>query len=464
MATLLFTKNSVSKTKHMIIPALMSLLLISCSQKQDFMDDNAQLLADKNSTLKAKNNLGLIPGGIIDNTSLLQSLIDSKSTNPLAASGTYLTSQLTVHSYDTIIMHGGFHMLLNPIVSMQSLLYFPSGTHDVYIKGGILDANQQNNLTGSQLECIKMEEGCYNITIENVTVNNAKDYGAIQIKGSSSKLCRNIRLLNITSKQTGRTVIECRGVDNIVIDHPNLQHWGQQNSSSPAIQFQSVASHNVQVLSPVTNGYEATQFAIESAAANVDSVYIANGSFTDNTNAGNNGISGYFTNTIFYYNTMTGGVGSQRSGYEIFGGNNTLDHPVVQNGIIALSTGSVTNKNADNVKVLYPDVTSKLANNSTLDLGSWNGLILSNVTITGGKLNTTGSSGNSSAFTFGYYGGLGIVQNVTMTGTQLWSCTSAIRIQAASGSKNLVCNQVGFMQQTQQVSDITHNVNYTINP
>ena len=440
-----------------------SLIFVSCSQKQDFIDDNAQLISDKASA-KAGNSLGLISGGEVDNTSLLQSLIDTKATNPISATGTYLTGQLTVHSYDTIVMKGGFRMLLNPLVTQNPVLYFPSGTHDVYIKGGILDANWQNNLLGSQLECIKMDEGCYNITIDGVTVNNAKDYGAIQIKGTSSKLCKNIRLLNIKSKQTGRTVIECRGVDNIVIDHPNLHHWGQQNASSPAIQFQSVASHNVQILSPETDGYEGTQFAIESAAANVDSIYVSNGNFTDNTNAGNNGISGYYTNANFYYNTMTGGIGSQRSGYEIFGGNNVLDHPVVENGIIALSTGSVTNKNADNVKVLYPDVTSKLTNNSTLDLGSWNGLVLSNVTITGGKLNTTGSSGNSSAFTFGYYGGLGIVQNVTMTGTELWSCTSAIRIQAADGSKNLVCNQVGFMQQTAQVSDITKNVSYTINP
>ncbi len=464
MAILLCKEKKIVKATFMIVPVLIGLLLTSCSQKQDFYDDNSQLLTAQATQNKAHNSLGLIPGGTTDNTSLLQSLIDGKSTNPLVATGTYLTGQLTVHSYDTIIMTGSFRMLLNPVATLQALLYFPSGTHDVLIQGGVLDANQAANLTGSQLECIKMDQGCYNITINNVTVNNAKDYGAIQIKGATGALCRNIRLTNIKSTATGRTAIECRGVDNIVIDHPNLQHWGQQNSSSPAIQFQSVASHNVQVLSPVTNGYEATQFAIESAAANVDSVYVSNGNFTDNTNKGNNGISGYFTNAKFYYNTMTGGVGSQRSGYELFGSNNTVDHPVVKNGIIAISTGSVTNQNASNVNILYPDVTSTAANNSTLDLGSCNNLVLSNVIITGGKLNTAGSSGNSSAFTFGYYGGLGIVQNVTMNSTQLYSCTSAVRIQAANGSKNLVMNGVGFMQQTQQVSNITNNVNYTINP
>ena len=456
--------NPVSKMKSMAILVFASFFVVSCSQKQDFMDDNPQLLTEKTSSKKAGNSLGLVSGGIVDNTSLLQSLIDTKATNPLSATGTYLTGQLTVHSYDTIVMQGGFRMLLNPAVTQKPVLYFPSGTHDVYIKGGVLDANWQNNLLGSQLECIKMDEGCYNITIDGVTVNNAKDYGAIQIKGTSSKTCKNINLLNIKSKQTGRTVIECRGVENVVIDQPNLQHWGQQNASSPAIQFQSVDSKNIQILSPSTSGFEGTQFAIESAAANVDNITISNGSFTDNTNAGNNGISGYYTNAKFSYNTMTGGVGSQRSGYEIFGSNNMLDHPVVKNGIIAISTGSVTNKNASNISILYPDVTSTAANNSTLDLGSWGSLVLSNVTVTGGKLNTAGSSGNSSAFTFGYYGCLGTVQNVTMTGTQLWSCTSAVRIQAANGSKNLVMNQVGFMQQTAQVSDITKNVNYTINP
>ncbi len=456
--------NPALKTKGMAFLVFAYLFFVSCSQKQDFIEGNPQLFSDKTGKTKAGNSLGLVPGGIIDNTLLLQSLIDSKATNPISATGTYLTSQLTVHSYDTIVMHGGFRMLLNPLVTQKPVLYFPAGTHDVFIKGGILDANWQNNSGGSQLACIKMDEGCYNITIDGVTVNNAKDYGAIQIKGISGKTCKNINLLNIKSKQTGRTVIECRGVENLVIDKPNLQHWGQQNPNSPAIQFQSVDSKNVQILSPVTQGYEGIQFAIESAAANVDNIVISNGSFTDNTNAGNNGISGYYTNANFYYNTMNGGVGSQRSGYEIFGGNNKLDHPVVKNGIIAISTGSVTNKNASNISILYPDVTSTATNNSTLALGSWNGLTLSNVSVTGGKLNTVGSSGNSSAFTFGYYGGVGIVQNVTMTGTQLWSCTSAIRIQAASGSKNLVCNQVGFMQQTQQVSDITHNVNYTINP
>ena len=441
--------------------SLVCFFFTSCSQKQDFFEDNADNMQVLTSLQQIKN---LAAGGIVDNTLMLQSLINNKNTNPLAAKGVYLTSQLTVHSYDTIVMQSGCKLLLNPAATMQSIFYFPAGTHDVYIEGGTLDANWQSNTLGSQLECIKINEGCYNITIKGVTVNNAKDYGAIQIKGISGSLCRNIRLINIKSKQTGRTAIECRGVDNMVISNPKLQHWGQQNAASPAIQFQSVPSHNVQILSPVTQGYEASQFAIESAAANVDSMYVYNGSFTDNNNTGNNGISGYYTNAVFSYCSMIGGVGSQRSGYELFGSNNTIDHPTVKRGIIAVSTGSVTNSNATNINILYPDVTSGGTNNSALDLGSNNGLVLSNVTITGGTLDTRNATGNSSAFTFGYYGGLGIVQNVSMNGTKLYSGTSAVRIQAANGSKNLVLNGVGFMQQTQQVSDITHNVNYSINP
>ena len=457
MNHLFVNRNLVSKTKHMILLFLIY-FSFTCCNKQDVYSDTKQPFSD---TERKRHS---ISGSLIDNTVTLQSMIDSKSTNPLAFRSTYLTGQLTVHSYDTIIMQGTFKMILNPAVTMQSLLYFPAGTHDVYIEGGVLDANWQNNGSGSQLECIKMDAGCYNITINGVTVNNAKDYGAIQIKGASNSLCRNIRLTNIKSTQTGRSAIECRGVDNIVISNPNLQHWGQQNANSPAMQFQSVASHNVQIISPLTQGYEGNQFAIESAAANVDSVYVSNASFTDNTNAGNNGISGYFTNANFYYCTMTGGVGSQRSGYELFGSNNTIDHPVVTRGIIAISTGSVTGLNANNINILYPSVASGASNNSALALGSFNGLILSNVTITGGTLDTRAATGNSSAFTFGYYGGVGIVQNVTMTNTKLYSSTSAVRIQAANGSKNLVFNQVGFMQQTQIISNITNNVNYTINP
>ncbi len=458
MKHLFVKRNHLFKARHMILILLISLFFTFCNKQDICNDNNKQLLS---ATEKKKRS---ISGALIDNTSILQSLINNKSANPITLSGTYLTSQLTVHSNDTIIMQSGFKMLLNPAVTMQPILYFPSGTHDVYIQGGTLDANRASNTSGSQLECIKMDGGCYNITINGVTVNNAKDYGAIQIKGATGSLCRNIKLTNIKSTSTGRTVIECRGVDNIVISNPNLQHWGQQNSASAAIQFQSVASHNVQILSPVTNGYEGTQFAIESAAANVDSVYIANGSFTDNTNAGNNGISGYFTNANFYYCNMTGGVGSQRSGYELFGSNNTVDHPVVKRGIIAISTGSVTAQNASNISILYPTVASGASNNSALALGSFNGLILSNVTITGGTLDTRAATGNSSAFTFGYYGGVGIVQNVTMNNTQLYSGTSAVRIQAANGSKNLVFNQVGFDQQTQIISNITNNVNYVINP
>jgi hypothetical protein len=448
------------KNKLVIISAIIS-LLTSCNKKQDLNAIYENKTTKSSATAQATS---LIPGGLVDNTLMLQALLDDNNRTTFQQEGTYLTSQLTVHSYDTIIMGSNFKLLLDPLVTMQPVLYFPAGTHDVYIKGGILDANWQNNAIGSQLECIKMDQGCYNITIDSVTVNNAKDYGAIQIKGVSGALCRNIRLRDIISKQTGRTVIECRGVDKVIIRRPDLEHWGQQNPNSPAIQFQSVPSHNVQIYAPVTKGFEGSQFAIESAAANVDSVYISRGSFTDNTNAGNNGISGYFTNATFNSCTMVGGVGSQRSGYEIFGSNNTIDHPVVTRGIIAISTGSVTNSNASNIKILYPDVTSGGTNNSALDLGSYNGLVLSNVTITGGKLDTRNATGNSSAFTFGYYGGLGIVQNVTMNNTQLYSGTSAVRIQAADGSKGLVLNQVDFMQQTQQVSDVTQNVNYTINP
>ena len=461
MAFLPDTKQNFAKLKYAASLLLWCAVVTSCSQKQDFINDNAANIQQLRAATSLQN---LAAGGVVDNTSSLQSLIDGKSTNPIRAKGTFLTRQLTVHSYDTLVMQPGFKLLLNPTVTMQPVLYLPAGTHDVYIEGGVLDANWQANVSGSQLECIKIDEGCYNITINGVTVNNAKDYGAIQMKGISGSLCRNIKLTNIKSRQTGRTAIECRGVENLVISNARLQHWGQQNANSPAIQFQSVASHNVQIKSPVTQGYEGTQFAIESAGANVDNITISNGKFTDNTNAGNNGISGYFTNATFSYCTMTGGVGSQRSGYEIFGSNNTLDHPTVTRGMIAISTGSVTRSNAGNININYPNITTGGANSSALALGSCNGLVLSNVTVTGGILDTRNASGNSSAFTFGYYGGLGIVQNVTMNNTQLYSCTSALRIQAADGSKNLVLNGVGFMQQTQLVSDITHNVNYTINP
>ncbi len=443
----------------MMIPALLCVVVAACSSKQDLVNDNQNLVSNN-----AKID-GLVGNGLTDNTSMLQDMIDNGNTKLSKAKGIYMTSQLTLHSYDTIILNKDkLTLLLNPLANMQPIFYLPSGTHDVYIEGGVLDANWQNNIAGSQLECIKMDQGCYNITINGTTVNNAKDYGAIQIKGIEGAKCRNIKLIDIVSEQTGRTAIECRGVENLVIDNPNLQHWGQQNPNSPAIQIQSVASHNIQILSPVTEGYESSQFAIESANANADSVYVYNGKFTDNTNAGNNGISGYYTNAKFVNCTMKGGVGSQRSGYELFGSNNTIDHPKVDAGIIAISTGSVTNQNASNINILYPDVSSGGTNNSALALGSWNGLVLSNVTITGGKFNTKKATGNSSAFTFGYYGGLGIVQNVTMNGTELYSSTSAVRIQAADGSKNLTFNQVKFMEYTQQFSDITHNVNYTINP
>ena len=453
-------QNPIVRGRLMILAAT-TISLFSCSKKQDF---EAAYNNKTTQAIAAAQATTLVPGGLIDNTILLQSLIDNENTDPIDATGTYLTSQLVVHSYDTIIMDADFRLLLNPLVSMQSIFYLPSGTHDVYIKGGILDANRQNNLLGSQLECIKMEQGCYNITIDSVTVNNAKDYGAIQIKGISGALCSNIRLRDIISQQTGRTAIECRGVDKMIIRRPRLEHWGQQNPASPAIQFQSVPSHNVRIYGAVTEGYEGSQFAIESAAANVDSVYISNGDFNDHTDAGNNGISGYFTNATFKNCTMTGGAGSQRSGYELFGSNNTIDHPIVTSGIIAISTGSVTNSNASNIKILYPDVSSGGTNNSALDLGSYNGLVLSDVTVVGGKLDTRKATGNSSAFTFGYYGCLGIVQNVTINNTAFYSGTSAVRIQAADGSKDLVMNGVDFMQYTQQVSDITRNVNYTINP
>jgi len=449
--------NPISKMKPMIITALACILFTACSSKQDFYEDNQNLF----KTPGAKRRIG---GGLVDNTEELQAYIDNHITKGTKLKGTYLTSQLTIHSYDTILLPSNTAtFLLNPAVTNQAIFYLPSGTHDVYIEGGILDANWQNTAGGSQLECIKMEQGCYNITINGTTVNNAKDYGAIQIKGVDGAKCRNIRLIDIQSEQTGRTAIECRGVENLVIDKPVIRHWGQQYPNSPAIQFQSVASHNVQILKPTTEGYESNQFAIESAAANVDSIYIEKGKFNDNTNAGNNGISGYYTNGQFMSCDMKGGVGSQRSGYELFGSNNTIDHPKVSAGIIAISTGSVTGKNASNIHIISPDVTSTGSNNSALDLGSFNGLILSDVTIEGGKLDTRSATGNSSAFTFGYYGGLGIVQNVVMNDTHLYSSTSAVRIQAADGSKNLTLNQVGFMEQTQEVSDITHNVNYTIN-
>src|SRR5579875_2957844 len=125
-----FSLSRITKTKYMIVVALMAVLLGSCSQKQDFVDE---MQTAKAASLKS---LTLVAGGTTDNTALLQSMIDNRNTKPLNATGTYLTSQLTVHSYDTIIMQNGLTLLLNPAVTQQPILYLPSGTHDVFIQGG----------------------------------------------------------------------------------------------------------------------------------------------------------------------------------------------------------------------------------------------------------------------------------------------------------------------------------------
>src|SRR3954453_19701488 len=138
------------KNKLVIISAVIG-LLTACNKKQD-LDALFENKTTKSSAMAQAT--GLIPGGLIDNTLMLQSFLDENNRNILNIEGTYLTSQLTVHSYDTIIMGSDFKLQLNPLVTMQPILYFPAGTHDVYIKGGVLDANWQNNVFGSQLECI----------------------------------------------------------------------------------------------------------------------------------------------------------------------------------------------------------------------------------------------------------------------------------------------------------------------
>ncbi len=405
--------------------------------------------------------------GITDNRSVLQTMINDAATTHTTLKlpeGRFLISDYLETPSNCSIEGAGRKTVLllsSGTGSNRSVLRAFSVKSNITIKNLTLNANGAGN-TGSNIVAYAVADRVVNLTLENVCFKDAKDYGALQIKGTETGYCSNINITNCRFPYTGRTAIELRGCQNVNITNPYITRWGEQNPASAAVQLQSQQCSNVVITGGTFKNTAGTQFAIESAAANVSNATISNNIFYDSAGLGGNGISGYFTNSTFGFNQHIGGNGNQRSGYELFGSNNIIDHPVVKAGLIAVSAGSVTNVNTNNVQILYPEVTTKGSNSSGILIGAWTGLITSNVTIVGGTVDTRAANGNSSAFTVGCYGIPGIVQNITMKETKLYSSTSAVRIQALPGSKDLLLENVQFMQDTQDINDVTGTMNYTI--
>ena len=255
--------------------------------------------------------------------------------------------------------------------------------------------------------------------------------------------------------------LELRGVKHVEIANCFFTNWAAANKNAPAIQLQSQKCYNINVHN---NRFENTcgvQFAIESAGTkgfgNVVKANISHNRFIDAANKGGNGISGYFTQSVFSYNKHEGGNGSQRSGYEIFGSDNTLSHNLIEAGLIAVSAGTVTNVNTRNVVIEDNRIATKGVNSSGILIGAWTGLITSNVTISHNIIDTRLATGNSSPVTIGFYGQPGIIDSIKIVDNQLFtnSHSKPIRIQAADKSGVIITS--GNVYSGVLINDVSHN-------
>jgi hypothetical protein len=387
----------------------------------------------------------------------------SNKTIKLPAGRFYLDGNIELPSGTTLIGKGDSTELIMSCGSeSKTFFYITAVKTNITIKGVKINANIAAN-TGIRVIALAVADRVTNLTLENVSFMGARTYGCLQIKGTEAGFSDSIKIINCRFIQSGSIAIELRGVRHVDISKCYFTNWALLYKNAPAIQLQSQKCYDITIQNNLFENRSGVQFAIESAGTkgygNVVEATISNNRFNDINNLGGNGISGYFTQSVFAYNKHRGGNGNQRSGYEIFGSDNKITHNLIEAGLIAVSAGTVTNTNTSNVLVEYNDITTKGTNSSGVLVGAWASLKTTNVTIANNTINTKAAKGNSSPVTIGYYGQPGIIDNIRIVNNTLYSNSESrpIRVQAADRSGTIITS--GNVYTGTFINDVTHNTN-----
>ncbi|WP_207426241.1 right-handed parallel beta-helix repeat-containing protein [Pedobacter sp. SYSU D00535] len=417
-------------------------LTFSSCQKEEISeiqvaDSSATKLSFKDVAVSAVANSST--RGLSDRRSYLDGQIKSHAAKKAVlklGAGKYLISDAIALPSNTMIEGVGPEteiILSGGTKPQRNVFRIHKGASNIRLSKLKLNANQAENL-GASLVPLLIYEGVTGVTLENVTVAGGRDRGVVQVLGLNHAQTSNLKFLNCSFPESGRTAIELRGTKNTVISKCTFENWGTQNPNSPAIQLQSQDNINVQITENTFNNTKGIQFAIESAAAYVLDSKISNNKLNDLKHLGGNGISGYFKNTEISSNTFNGGIGNHRSGLEIFGVKNSMISNTISAGSIAIAPGS--KEDGSHILIKNNNVKTKGANNAGILMG--NGKYnLHNITVANNVVDTRASTGNSSAIVVGTYGIPRVVNDVKVEANTLYSNAFCIRLESLPVSKNI---------------------------
>ena len=396
----------------------------------------------------------------VSNKAVLLSLLSNKMVK-LPAGKIYLDGNIELPSGATLIGNkDSTELVMSGGTENKNFFYIGAVKTNITITGVTINANIAAN-KGATIIALAVADRVSHLTIQNSSFLGSRTYGCIQIKGTESGFSDSVSFVNCRFLQAGSAAIELRGVRHVNISQCYFTNWAMLYKDAPAVQLQSQKCYDINIHDNRFQNTGGVQFAIESAGTkgfgNVIGANISHNKFNDPNNLGGNGISGYFTQSVFSFNDHTGGNGNQRSGYEIFGSDNKISHNLIEAGLIAVSAGTVTNANTDNVMIEYNRITTKGANSSGVLIGAWTNLKTTNVTIADNIINTKAATGNSSPITIGFYGQPGVVDKIKIIRNTLYSNNESkpLRIQAADKSGTIVTS--GNTYSGTFINDVTHN-------
>ncbi|WP_207533287.1 glycosyl hydrolase family 28-related protein [Desertivirga arenae] len=385
------------------------------------------------------NASGLRGDGLTDNRAQLQSLINSYASRNQALvlpAGKFVISNEIILPSNISIEGAGDAteiILSNGSGSNRRVFRIPTRMSNIKIRNLKLNANFASN-TGANLVSFYVTDNTRNVSAENVTFSGGRDGGVVQAKGLNAYPIVNLSLVNCRFTDGGRTSLEVRGTKDAVVANCHFTRWGLVTPASPSLQLQSQDNINIRISGNTFENTHGKQFAIESAAAYVVNAKISDNKINDAPGLGGNGISGYYRGTVFSGNVMNGGNGNHRSGYEVFGSNNTITGNTINAGCVAISPGFT--EDGTGVVISNNVIKTKNPNVGGIQLGGGK-FNLNNIKILKNTIDTRASSGNSSAIVLGTYNATRAVSEITIEGNTIYTNAHCIRVQASAGSRNV---------------------------
>lgn len=359
----------------------------------------------------------------------------------------------------------------------RQLFLLPDTKGDCKISHLTIDANYAGNPN-----CTTMGWQCgsdsFNLSFKKVRFTGGAGVRAVlRFYALPGQYTERVRIEDCEFIDNERTCIEMRGLKDCIIKDSYFTSWGVGNVNSPAIQLQSTSNFDIKILHNTFDNTVGVQFAIESTTAWMYSVVIDGNTMNDPYNLGGNGISGYFQDSIFTNNVMSGGLGNQRSGLEIFGSNHLIANNTVTRGACAITSGNSlqgSSRVQGNIRFINNSVKTGIDNCAALFISGVGNDPETNITcigilVHGNILDARDGGGNNSpAVCVGRYGAIGTaVEDITVTDNKMYtnSTSGNVRFEALVGNKIII--QDNYMLEGNNplvyITDTFTNVTFSAN-